>query len=175
MNKQELIEKYELELKDVQLKFGSSFKTKVFEEVLRDLKQLDEPQKPVVKQFVADWYEENKDNLEFNIFDYVYRFDQNAGFDFKDWFDDFNTKPIQTLVNMHQFGYEVEKEKRYLVKVKGHIHENILVYGYGVKRYFFSSSLEGNRRAKHTRKELEQAGFGWVFDCEGIEIEEVEE
>ena len=174
MNKQELIEKYELELKDVQLKFGSSFKTKVFEEVLRDLKQLDEPQKPVVKQFVADWYEENKDNLEFNIFDYVYRFDQNAGFDFKDWFDDFNTKPIQTLVNMHQFGYEVEKEKRYLVKVKGHIHENILVYGYGVKRYFFSSSLEGNRRAKHTRKELEQAGFGWVFDCEGIEIEEVE-
>ena len=175
MNKQELIEKYELELKDVQLKFGSSFKTKVFEEVLRDLKQLDEPQKPVVKQFVADWYEENKDNLEFNIFDYVYRFDQNAGFDFKDWFDDFNTKPIQTLVNMHQFGYEVEKEKRFLVKVKGHIHDNILVYGYGVKRYFFSSSLEGNRRAKHTRKELEQAGFGWVFDCPGIEVKEVED
>ena len=72
-----------------------------------------------------------------------------------------------------QFCYEVEKEKQYLVKVKGHIHENILVYGYGVKRYFFSSILEGNKRAKHTRKELEDAGFGWVFDCEGIEIEEV--
>lgn len=71
-------------------------------------------------------------------------------------------------------GYEIEKEKQYRVKVKGHIHENILVYGYGVKRYFFSSSLEGNRRAKHTRKELEDAGFGWVFDCLGIEIEEVE-
>lgn len=27
----------------------------------------------------------------------------------------------------------------------------------------------------HTRKELESNGFGWVFDCEGIEIEEVDE
>lgn len=167
MNKQELIKHF----KDIPYVSISQMGKKSFIDLIE---QLDEPQKPIVPQFVADWYEENKDNLEFNIFDYVYRFDQNAGFDFKDWFDDFNTKPIQTLVNMHQFGYEVEKEKRYRVKVKGHIHENILVYGYGVKRYFFSSSLEGNRRAKHTRKELEQAGFGWVFDCPGIEIEEVE-
>lgn len=167
MNIKELIEKYELELKDVQLKFGSSFKTKVFEEVLRDLKQLDEPQKPVVKQFVADWYEENKDNLEFNIFDYVYRFDQNAGFDFKDWFDDFNTKPIQTLVNMHQFGYEVEKEKLVKVKLKGTGQylcndDTGLHFQHGFKTDF-------------TKDYLKKYGFGWVFDCPGVEIEEVEE
>ena len=111
MNKQELIKHFE-ELPYVSI---HQMGKKSFIDLIE---KLDEPQKPIVPQFVADWYEENKDNLEFNIFDYVYRFDQNAGFDFKDWFDDFNTKPIQTLVNMHQFGYEVEKEKRYLVKVK---------------------------------------------------------
>ena len=132
--------------------------------------------KPVVKQFVADWYEENKDNLEFNIFDYVYRFDQNAGFDFKDWFDDFNTKPIQTLVNMHQFGYEVEKEKRYRVKVKGMNRINgYLAYNKTNGAWYFGiSGNSKNHSTNHTRKELEDAGFGWVFDCEGIEIEEME-
>ena len=73
-------------------------------------------------------------------------------------------------------GYEVEKEKRYLVKVKG-------VNGYGCylnkglssKEYFFESKAEiGGCRTKHTRKQLEEDGFGWVFDCEGIEIEEME-
>ena len=73
-------------------------------------------------------------------------------------------------------GYEVEKEKRYVVKVKGNIKENMLVYGEFVERYFFtkSSSLY-NVIYSHTRKELEEAGFGWVFDCPGIEIKEVEE
>lgn len=176
MNKQELIEKYELELKDVQLKFGSSFKTKVFEEVLRDLKQLDEPQKPVVKQFVADWYEENKDNLEFNIFDYVYRFDQNAGFDFKDWFDDFNTKPIQTLVNMHQFGYEVEKEKKYKVKFKNvRSSTRYLKYDGVIEKWYFGINQDLNAaRLCHTKEELEKAGFGEVFNSPLFEVEEVE-
>ena len=176
MNNKELIDKYEDKLKDVQFKFGANFKTKVYEELLDDLKQLDEPQKPVVKQFVADWYEENKDNLEFNIFDYVYRFDQNAGFDFKDWFDDFNTKPIQTLVNMHQFGYTVEKEKWYLVKMKG-VNSNhcLLKYYENSNEWLMGTATHYNAsRIYHTKKQLEEAGFGWVFDCPGVEIEEVE-
>lgn len=132
--------------------------------------------KPVVKQFVADWYEENKDNLEFNIFDYVYRFDQNAGFDFKDWFDDFNTKPIQTLVNMHQFGYTVEKEKRYLVKMKGMQKDCVALKKNKDNGYWYLSDTYpyGSTVNFHTRKELEDAGFGWVFDCPGVEIKEVE-
>lgn len=170
MNKQELIGKYEHLNHDCFRRVDTS-------EVLKDLKQLDEPQKPVVPQFVADWYEKHKYALEFNIFDYVYRFEQKAKNDFKDWFDDINTKAIQILVNMHQFGYEVEKEKRYLVRVKG-------IDGYGrylnkassSKRYCFASEIERyGYITKHTRKELEEADFGWVFDCEGIEIEEVTE
>lgn len=73
-------------------------------------------------------------------------------------------------------GYEVEKEKRYLVKMKK-------INGYGrylnkelsSEEYFFASNNEIiSYRTKFTRKELEEAGFGWVFDCPGIEIEEVE-
>ncbi|HGR5075443.1 TPA: DUF1642 domain-containing protein, partial [Streptococcus pneumoniae] len=71
--------------------------------------------------------------------------------------------------------YEVEKEKRYFVKIKGNIKENMLVYGELLKRYFFTKSFSlDDVIYSHTRKELEDANFGWVFDCSGIEIEEVE-
>lgn len=169
MNKQELIGKYEY--------LNHNFFRRVdTSEVLRDLKQLDEPQKVKAPQFAADWYEEHKDNLEFYIFDYVYRFDQQKNSDFKDWLDGFKTGALQTLVNMHQFGYEVEKEKRYIVRLKN-IREDreTLNCEKRFKIWNFSSEEETTLfRTKHTRKELEEAGFGWVFDCEGIEIEEVE-
>lgn len=170
MNKQELIEKYEY-------MSHACFRRVDTLEVLKDLRQLDEPQKVVVPQFVADWYEEHKDNLEFNIFDYVYQFDHNAGFDFKDWFDDFNTKPIQTLVNMHQFGYEVEKEKRYLVRMKS-IREDYETLNCDKisNKWNFSSEKETTLfRTKHTHKELEEAGFGEVFNSPLFEVEEVTE
>ena len=133
--------------------------------------------KPVVKQFVADWYEKRKNSLEFNIFDYVYRFDKKDESDLKDWFNDINTNPFQTLVNMHQFGYEVEKEHKYNVKFKGISRElNYLNYNSEIQKWYLASNSEiGMVRTKFARKELEEAGFGWVFDCEGIEIEEVEE
>ena len=70
-------------------------------------------------------------------------------------------------------GYEVE-EKRYTVKIKGVVcpylnHDTIN------ELWFYNQKIEGvYTKTKHTRKELEESGFGWVFDCEGIEIEEVE-
>ena len=132
-----------------------------------------------VKQFVADWYEENKDDFEGNLYRCAHNipsaFDGAKLNEFERWFLSAGTKQFQTLVNMHQFGYEVEKEKRYLVKIKGNIKENVLVYGEFLERYFFTKSLNlDNAIYSHTRKELEEAGFGWVFNCEGVEIEEVE-
>ena len=175
MDKQELIEKYELELKDVQLKFGSSLKTKVFEEVLRDLKQLDEPQKPVVKQFVADWYEKHKNNIDFGIWHYLHSFSSQKEDEFKKWMNKSGEKQIQTLVNMHQFGYEVEKEKRYRVKAKGVGFNSCLIFEKINKTWFFSSIYEtDHQRGNHTRKELEEAGFGEVFNSPLFEVEEVE-
>ena len=175
MNKQELIEKYE-EYENGLFDIGARVACQLF---LKDLEQLDEPKPVKVPQFVADWYEENKDDFETSLFQCIYelfkkRNDSELN-EFENWVIDENTKPFQTLVNMHQFGYEVEEEKRYLVKIKGNIKENVLVYGELLERYYFTKSLSlDNAIYSHTRKELEEAGFGWVFDCEGIEIEEVE-
>lgn len=72
-------------------------------------------------------------------------------------------------------GYEVEKEKRYLVKMKGIEKEKCyLNYNFGGVWLFYNQENFYGYRAHHTRKELEEAGFGWVFDCPGIEVEEVE-
>lgn len=147
--------------------------------LIDNLKEIKESQKVTVPQFVADWYEERKDDLDTALFrcvDIIPRVYEDGELNqFQEWFISGETKSFQTLVNMHQFGYEVEKEKRYSVKIKGEIEENLLVYGLGIDRYFFARTYDSSKRNGHTRKELEQAGFNWVFDCEGIEIEEVEE
>ena len=64
-------------------------------------------------------------------------------------------------------GYEVEKEKRYLVKFKATKH---YFDKDGNGRVYFSLAYKSH----FTKKQLEEADFGWVFDCPGIEIEEVE-
>ena len=130
--------------------------------------------KPVVKQFVADWYEENKDSFDYNLWEYLTDWEKQEPSDFKNWINDENNI-FQTLVNMHQFGYKVEKEKRYLVKMKG-LSENdcYLRLGRNTNLWWFGMKYNDGS-AEHTRKDLEQAGFGWVFDCPGVEIEEVEE
>ena len=149
-------------------------------EVLDLIKQLDEPEKVKVPQFVADWYEENKDDFEGNLYRCAHNipsvFDGAKLNEFERWFLLAGTKPFQTLVNMHQFGYEVEKEKRYTVRIKGVEEDNAFLNYYAPRNeWFMDSSCDmKDIRAFHTRKELEEAGFGWVFDCPGIEIEEVE-
>ncbi|MBZ2136617.1 DUF1642 domain-containing protein [Streptococcus gordonii] len=126
--------------------------------------------KPVVPQFVADWYEKHKNDIEFGIWNYLYAFDSQKEDEFKKWFDDSKTKQFQTLVNMHQFGYEVEKEKRYKVTLS---NGQPLVKSFNRPNIYFSQNLlDVNYKA--TKKELQAAGFGWVFGCPGIEIEEVE-
>lgn len=137
-------------------------------------------EKPVVHQRVADWYEGNKLNLDLNLCSFVFDLAMNSTDcyreEFIEWANDNKKTFITTLVNMHQFGYEVEKEPRYTVRIKGvsgystHLNQNL-----DNKEWFFSSSDEiQGYRIKHTRKELENANFGWVFDCEGVEVKEVE-
>ncbi|EPM8068619.1 DUF1642 domain-containing protein [Enterococcus faecium] len=88
-------------------------------EIIKDLKQLDEPQKPVVPKFVAEWFEDAKDNLETSIFYECVRAmeickeDRN---EFHQWFANSKNNPIETLIRMKD-GYEVEKEPMYRVKL----------------------------------------------------------
>lgn len=82
---------------------------------LASLVGLDEPQKPVVPQFVAEWFEENKDVLDNAIFGYlVFWEERDISSDLYQWFAKSKNKPIETLVRMKN-GYEVEKEQLYRV------------------------------------------------------------
>lgn len=177
MNKQELINKYK-ELENGTFDIGALV---VCQSILKDLEQLDEPKPVTIPQFVADWYEENEKDFEIKLFRAIESFstpyEEGDPIEFLEWLVDGNNKPIQTLVNMHQFGYEVEKEKRYLVKMKDvDSRTNYLYYGLGSKSWLFKTKLiDGLFRKSHTRKELEDAGFAWVLDCPGIELEEVTE
>lgn len=135
--------------------------------------------KPVVPQYVADWYEEHKDNLNSEIY-YLIRYweAKERTSDFYKWFDDAENKSIKTLINMHQFGYEVEEEEepRYTIKIKGiDGYSKYLNRDTKTQKWLFASKTELERfRAHHTLKELEEADFGWVFSCEGVEVKEVE-
>ena len=135
--------------------------------------------KPVVPQYVADWYEGHKDEFEINLYREVCQAEENYNCggltDFQEWLISGKTSPFSVLVNMHQFGYEVEKETRYTVKVKGIIgYVSYLNQNLNNQEWFFASNEKFKSfRVAHTRKELEDADFGWVFNCEGVEVKEV--
>ena len=157
MNKQEFIER----MKSLKNIFGNKSEYIKIDAVIELASELDEPQKPVVPQFVADWIEECKDD-DFHLFgamegissnqkklDYWFREDDNMELFARAWLD----------------GYEVEEEELVKVRLKGTGQylcndETGLHFQHGFKTDF-------------TKEYLEQANFGWVFDCPGIEIEEV--
>lgn len=127
--------------------------------------------KPVVPQFVADWIEKNRgslfglnyDSVSSEIYDWVYEEEEEEG----------NLKKLHLACAI---GYTVEKEKRYYVRLKG-VVDNLRLLRHNSPTNTWTIGSEEqcfNVSRAHTRKELEEAGFGWVFDCEGIEIEEVE-
>ena len=160
--------------------FGNEVKSIPVKRAIGLIKQLDEPKPVKVKQFVADWYEENKDDFEGNLYRCTHNipsvFDGAKLNEFERWFLTAGTKPFQTLVNMHQFGYEVEKEKRYLVRIIGITNYNsYLNYHKEEDKWTIESRVEIDAiRTEHTRKELEDAGFGEVFNSPLFEVEEVE-
>lgn len=83
------------------------------------MKQLDEPQKPVVDSFVAEWFEDNKDALDLAIFMAIRELDDEEWphkTDFENWLDVAKNKPIETLIRMKD-GYEVKKKPLYEVIV----------------------------------------------------------
>ena len=166
MNKWELIKKYNGKLNErLNLQM-----IQIYKEFIHDLQQLDEPEKVKVPQFVADWYEKHKDDFEFNVWDWIAFRDELEKLEnkeFTSWINDCEGNPIQILVNMHQFGYEVEKEPKYTVKIKATKH---YFAKDGNGRIYFSLKYE----SAFTKIELEKVNLGWVFDCEGIEVKEVE-
>lgn len=149
------------------------------------IKLLDEPQKVVVSEEEAKFLETFNLNHRSDVTKALY-YISRVGFgycltnnddlelrDLSEEFWDFENR--KRLIKAILDGYEVEKEKRYLVKVKGMKRVNgCLAINKKLAIWFFGTSGNSNNyRTHHTRKELEEAGFGWVFDCPGIEVEEV--
>ena len=161
MNKQELIERIE-GLKNL---FGNKVECIEIDAVIELVSKLDEPEKVVVPQFVADWIEEArkscKDVADFFDFDFT---NEEVG----KWF--MQERPFDLAARAWLDGYEIEEENQYVVTLKN--RQPLVKSQSGSILYFSQDITAGNYKV--TRKELEDAGFGWVFDCEGIEIEEVE-
>ena len=164
MKKQELIKKYE----DLFEKLYA-FPIVTINGVIEDFKQLDEPQKVMIPRFIADWIVQAKED-GYNIAGAINEAPRGT---VDDWLE---LENVDIFAEAWVNGYTVEKEKRYIVKVKGiSVVNGCLKCDVDNAKWLFSGPEESDRyRAKHTIKELEKAGFGWVFDCPGVEIEEVE-
>ena len=166
MNKQELIEKFE--------QFSGHGSRCYIErnEILNLVKQLDEPEKVKVPQFVDDVIEgarEHSPELE----DALHYACSNGSQEFTEWYQKKSNRDLFARAWLD--GYEVEEEKRYRIsmpKARNYMnHAQFLCEKDG--KIFWCGEWHPFR-TKFTRKQLEGAGFGWVFDCPGIEIEEVE-
>ena len=185
MNKQEALKQIE-EQRDMILELHG---WGVFGYIKGIINQLDEPQKielpkvdfkksqkVKVPQFVAEIIEYYKRH---NATLYDVLREKNFNKQYNEWLmneQDAYNKVARAWLD----GYEVEKEKRYLVKAKSiGDHNNYLKYNTNQKNWYFGSRFiyvnDVDTKIHHTRKELEEANFGWVFDCEGVEVEEVKD
>lgn len=161
MNKQELIEKYKNKYPVISVDVKEF---RYFIELWKDVKLLDEPQKVKIPQFVADWIEDCKTKGKSLLKSLLYTPGK-----VNSWVDDPDNQETFALAWIN--GYEVEQEKRYTVKLKN--TDDYLVKTAANSYRFYNNIYTQNR--KHTKEEIEKSGFGWVFDCEGIEVEKVEE
>lgn len=128
---------------------------------------------PEVPQYVADWYEENKGNLDYNLWNYIMDWEDAEEDSFKRWVN--NSKDaFQTIINMHQFGYKIKEEKKYLVKFKNVIKDSsFLKYDSIVGKWYFGMKSDSIAvHLYHTKEELEAGGFGGVFDNPMFEVKE---
>lgn len=122
-------------------------------------------EKPVVPDFIAEWIEEAKNKQGYNVVGAV----NNApSGDVENWLI---LENVDIFTKAWVYGYEVESEKEYVIKLKN--SPQILLYEEKDEEYYFAEHCGIFSRESHTRKELEDAGFEWIFSCEGVEVTEV--
>ena len=171
MNKQELIDKLKRhftvmsEIKGSEYDKGYKWATKQHLVMIADL---DEPEKPVVPQYVADWYEENKDGFEYNLYSLCIDFhERKLHEDLHEWFTNNKNKPIEVLVLMNKYGYEVEKEKLYTVEIPNPhgLGHTVLVkdmYGNIFITYVMNSDWRKSKVSQLTEAEIKK-DFDWAW------------
>lgn len=134
------------------------------------------PEKVKIPRMVADWIDVCKENLAIGLYtamnpDFLKQWNKND--ELISWIKKASNQ--ETFARAWLEGYEVKQEKRYLVKIKGMQKDSIALKKNKADGYWYlvDSQPYGSVILIHTRKELEEAGFGWVFSCEGVEVNEV--
>lgn len=131
--------------------------------------------KPVVPQYVADWIEKCKGKKSFR--GALMTTTANGKID--DWLDqgeDGSFSNQETFARAWLLGYTIEKEKRYSVKLRGVAPGfEFLTFKFGHVWVFSNEEEDEEFRLYHTKKELEIAGFGGVFNSPLFEVLEVDD
>lgn len=169
MNKQKLIEYCEY-LKGDLNKFINGIDVN---KIIKMIEQLDEPQKVTIPQYVADWIEVCKEHLTSSLYLAMtasFLKANNQSFELILWIKKKENQDAFALAWIN--GYEVKKEKRYEV-ILSNGQSLKTVYRQGDDRLDFEKVYGDLER--FTRKQLEDAGLAWVFDCPGVKVKEVEE
>ena len=132
------------------------------------IKLLDEPQKVTIPKFVADYIEFQK-KYNFHVYGAMRIIKDYKDKKVPNWFYDGN---IEKFCLAWILGYEVEEKRRYIVTLKSSGQK--LYYHTEDEDYIFSSYDGVFYSEYHTKTDLEENDMSWVFDCPGMEIQEVE-
>lgn len=157
--------------------------------LLKLIEQLDEPEKVKVPQFVADWIRKCKTfkyfttGLSFALQPSVWEANGLSG-ECIEWLTDAENQ--ETFARAWFNGYTVEEEKKYKITLLNRndgdlylVNQNANLgdkYGHfsPVVLLFTKSTNFSEKCYKLTKKDVVSNGFGWVFDCPGVEVQEVE-
>lgn len=155
MNKQKLIE----QIKGLKNLFGNKAEYIEIDAAIKLIEQLDEPQKTVVPQFVADWIEECGTKEKSLLTAILYTPEK-----VNSWVGDSDNQELFARAWLD--GYEVEKEPKYTVKFKA--TNQYLCDDDGIGLHI-SPSFRSNFR----KSDLEKLSLTEVFDSPLFEVEEV--
>ncbi|HCS86716.1 MAG TPA: hypothetical protein DIW25_09125 [Lactococcus garvieae] len=137
------------------------------EEILSLKSQLEkqQPKIPEVPQFVADWYEEHKDDLDYMIYETCAKLQHNSVDEFEQWFGEAKNKSITTLVHMKN-GYTVAKEKRYVVEFLSDNYDRYILMQQGDEQPIIDieSNNDGFFKQEFTEQEIKDINEQyWAF------------
>ena len=100
-----------------------------------------QPPKELVKvrQFVADWFEKNKDNLE----------------EFLNWLGDTETNSYETLIRMKTEGYLIDNDELYEVVFLDDGNDRLILNKVGNRLFIdFDEDVEAYCKTEFTEKEI---------------------
>lgn len=149
-------------LNEILNELGSDYRALIYKDGYEQgkLEGLIEREKVEVPQIVADYIKYTKDaewDLQEAMDDVAYEDNK----DLRKWFNN----NIELFARAWIDGYTVEKEPKYTVKFKA------------TKQYLCNDDLgphfDPSFRTNFTKSDLEKLDLGWVFDCEGMEVEKV--